>query len=501
MIPFLVIFTVLALVITSIAISKISHYITWYRLSRSKDHKVLPSIPQKDVFFGLGLVYRWLLKFDKKQSHSNLGDLFTMYGDTFQRRSYWKNEIFTVSPKVVEWVFSTNFTSFGVGLHREKVMSPLTGPGLLTSDGVEWRCARKILSPAFTASTAPNLRRFNVHIRRLIQKLPLDGSTVDLQPLFHMLSLDSSTEFMFGISFDSLGPNGLSVEDKEFLDSYHYAVSVLDEMLWRRSWNPFARREKFSRACATAKAHVDRMIEKSITLQRSLSKIELPEAPVLAHQLLNETNDLIYTRQQLMNVFLPGHDTVGVLLSNVFFMLARHPAVWTKLQKEIALTGDSELTSSDLQNLTYLQAVLKETLRLNPSLGLLERVALRDTTIPSGEDGSESTPYMIKKGATVIISIYDLQRRKDLWGNDANDFRPDRFTEANPVPWARISFGAGPRACPGQRIGLSQVAYSVVMILRKFKEIENRDPVMEFEELRNISSVSKNGIKVALIPV
>ncbi|KAK3173828.1 hypothetical protein OEA41_007160 [Lepraria neglecta] len=460
-------------------------------------YRAVPLVSQKDPFFGLDVVYQRLFNFDKTHINENWEDQFRVHGNTFCSRPFGRTEIFTTSPKNIESVHSKEFGSFGVEDFRRKAIAPLVGPGIVSADGEEWKIARKLISPAFNMPHGPDLRSFDVYVSRLLKKLPLDGSTVDLQPLFHMLSLDSSTKFIFGESFNSLGPKGMSIESQKFLDAFNYAVMGIDKRLWLRSWNPFIRNKKFWHSCATAQAHFDSAIETRALRRFSVHTDEL-EDPVLAHQLLEQTDDRLLIRHQLMNTFLPSHDSIGVLLTNVFFLLARHPMVWAKLQEEIALTGDSELNASDLKKLVYLQAVLQETLRLYPSLGMRERVALRDTTLSSSE--TENTPLLVKKGDVVMMSSYALQRRKDLWGTDANDFRPERFVDTRPEPWTIISFGAGPRACPGQRIGIAQAAYTVVRILRTFKGIENRDPVMKFEELQKIASVSRNGTKVALVP-
>lgn len=461
-------------------------------------YRAVPLVSQKDPFFGLDVVYQRLFNFDRTHINENWEDQFNVHGSTFCSRLFGRTEIFTTSPKNIESVHFKDFESFGVEDFRRKAITPLVGPGVVSADGDEWKIARKLITPAFAMPHGPDLRSFDVHISRLLKKLPLDGSTIDLQPLFHMLSLDSSTEFIFGESFNSLGPKGMSIESQKFLDAFNYAVMGIDKRLWLRSWNPFIRNKEFWHSCATAQAYFDRAIDKCALQHFSVHTNNLKD-PVLAHQLLEQTNDRLLIRHQLMNTFLPSHDSIGVLLTNIFFVLARHPMVWAKLREEIARTGDSKLNASDLKKLVYLQAVVQETLRLFPSLGMRERVALRDTTLSSSE--AEDTPLLVKKGDVVMMSSYALQRRKDLWGTDANDFRPERFVDTKPASWTIISFGAGPRACPGQRIGITQVAYTVVRILRLFKGIENRDPVMDFEELQKIASVSKNGTKVALVPV
>ena len=486
-------FIVLCTIVIGFFVAFVVRWITRH----SARYTGIPSLSQKDPIFGLDVVYQRLFNLDKSHINSNWEDQFKVHGNTFYSRPFGQTEIFTASSKIIESVHSKEFASFGVEDFRRKAISPLVGPGIVSADGEEWRFARKLISPAFNMPYGPDLRSFDVHVSRFIEKLPLDGSTVDLQPLFHMLSLDSSTEFILGETFGSLRPEVMSTDIQNFLDAFNYAVVGIDKRLWLRSWNPFIRNKRFWNSCTTAQAYFDRAIEACV-LRRSSAYTNGLGAPSLAHQLLEQTDDRLLIRYQLMNTFLPSHDSIGVLLTNVFFALARHPMVWAKLQEEIASTGTSELYESDLKKLVYLQAVLQETLRLFPSLGMRERVALRDTLLSSSE--AEDTPLLVRKGDVVMMSSYALQRRKDLWGADANFFRPERFVDKKPEPWTLIPFGAGPRACPGQRLGMAQAAYTVVKILRTFRKIENRDPVMEYTELQKIASVSRNGTKVALVP-
>ena len=96
-------------------------------------------------------------------------------------------------------------------------------------------------------------------------------------------------------------------------------------------------------------------------------------------------------------------------------------------------------------------------------------------------------------------SFYSLHKRKDLFGEDADIFRPERWESMRPAHWSYLPFGGGPRICPGQQLALTEVGYSIIKIVEAFPAIENRDPVLEFVEHYKLSTESKNGAKVALI--
>jgi cytochrome P450 len=106
-------------------------------------------------------------------------------------------------------VFASDAESFGNGPLRHFSFSPLVGEGVMRLDGARHERARALIRPTFSIAHIENEAAFNVHVENLIKLLPTDGSTVDLQPLFGRLDLDSSTELIFGESVASLTTDSL----------------------------------------------------------------------------------------------------------------------------------------------------------------------------------------------------------------------------------------------------------------------------------------------------
>lgn len=135
-------------------------------------------------------------------------------------------------------------------------------------------------------------------------------------------------------------------------------------------------------------------------------------------------------------------------------MLVRHPSVLGKLRTEISSVSQdrgSELNRTDLRNMKYLQNVLKESryccepssiisihihhlaLRLYPSVPVNTRTALKTTVLPTGGGPDRRSPVLIPKGSAVAYSVYTMHRRPDLYGMDAELFRPERWDEDMPL--------------------------------------------------------------------
>jgi cytochrome P450 len=119
-----------------------------------------------------------------------------------------------------------------------------------------------------------------------------------------------------------------------------------------------------------------------------------------------------------------------------------------------------------------------------------------------GEDGQ--SPVFVPRGAAVIYCVYAMHRRRDLFGADADAFRPERWAPDAPEGplrpgWAYLPFNGGPRICVGQQFALTNAGYTTVRILQTFAELENRDPEPWIEQL-GVTLASRHGTKVGLTP-
>ncbi|KAL8911653.1 MAG: hypothetical protein Q9171_003213 [Xanthocarpia ochracea] len=475
------------------------------RQKAARNHGCLPApcALQKDPVLGLDIALKLLQALRNNRRNLSLRALFGTHGHTFQVKSWSKNKIFTVEPKNLQSILATDFASWGVQPLRLFPFEPFVGKGIMCSDGTFWEHSRALIRPTFTRTQIADMHLpgFETHVQRLIHLIPRDGSTVDLQPLFARLALDSSTEFLFGESAGSLSSNAVSTEMQSFLDSYNHGQMIIGRRFQLPHWNVLTWDRRFRSSCKAAQVFVDRHIDRArLKLSETTTREADAERFTLVYELLRRTKDVEDVRNQLLNIFLPAHEALGVALTNIFFQLARNPTVYTKLRKEICDAGGDQAPWSfeRLKSLRYLQSVISETFRLNPTIGTTIRIALRDTILPTGGGSHDSrAPIYVNKGDIVTVSLYALHRRKDLFGEDADIFRPERWETLRPTQWSYMPFSGGPRVCPGQNLALTEVAYSLVRILQAFKTIENRDPVVEFVEVYKLTTDSKNGAKVA----
>lgn len=181
---------------------------------------------------------------------------------------------------------------------------------------------------------------------------------------------------------------------------------------------------------------------------------------VFLHELASQTSDKVKIRDELLNILLAGRDTTAALLSNVWFELSKRPAILARLREDVDAL-DGEIPSIEqLKNMKYLRAVLNESLRLYPIVPHNNRQALEDTFLPLGGGKDGASPVFVPKGQIVEWSLYDMHRRRDLYGEDAHLFKPERWLDQKDrkglrVGWEFLPFNGGPRICIGRTFSRS----------------------------------------------
>jgi cytochrome P450 len=167
-------------------------------------------------------------------------------------------------------------------------------------------------------------------------------------------------------------------------------------------------------------------------------------------------------RDELMTVFLAGHETTAIALSFALWLISRHPDVEQKLHSEWqAVLGNRRVTAAELPRLEYTRAVLNEALRLYPPAWFIGREAAVDCTIGD---------FNISQGTTIFLVPYVVQRDARFFP-DPERFDPDRWVNdaaSKPPRYAYFPFGAGPRSCIGAGFAMLEMAAVLPTILKRF---------------------------------
>lgn len=223
-----------------------------------------------------------------------------------------------------------------------------------------------LVRPSFARAQVADLDTFETHIQHLIAKIPRDGSTIDLQPLFYQLTLDSATEFLLGESVDILrSPTGS--EQQLFGESFDFAQTELN---LRLRLGPFVKlyyNRKFDTACLRVHNFIDQFVAKALEFRRerlASGKVKDEKSGKEKYIFMNElalaTDDPIQIRSEILNILLAGRDTTAGLLSNTFHVLARRPDIWAKLKHEVDQLEGKLPSYETLRSMKYLKNVLNE---------------------------------------------------------------------------------------------------------------------------------------------
>lgn len=137
-------------------------------------------------------------------------------------------------------------------------------------------------------------------------------------------------------------------------------------------------------------------------------------------------------------------------------------------------------------------------LRLYPPVPVLFRAANQTTILPRGGGVDSQSPVLVPKGTVISCSTFSLQRRQDVYGLDAEEFRPERWEILN-AHWNFLPFSAGPKVCLGQTYAYAQMAYIVSRIVQHFERIEERSSEPWVEKW-SIILMNASGTKVGMIP-
>ncbi|KAB8206632.1 cytochrome P450 [Aspergillus parasiticus] len=414
-----------------------------------------------------------LMQIWSADSEQRLMDLFTFHfrdcGTTLEQKFLGTIAFSTTDPENLE-AMMTNTNEFGFGLRR-KIFFPFLGEGIFTQDGDAWKRSRELLRPQLSRQKNRNLEIFRAHIENLLRQIPTDGTEVGLQPLFFRLTLETTTEFLFGKSINSMKPGQFSKGEKfardfDNVQSYVLRQFRLLDLYWLISG------PGFWRSCSSVHQLIQEIID-----ARTGDKLETSEKNehCVVNSIAQDASIRDSLRGQLLNVLLAGRDTTACLLSWTFFCLAQHPDVLGRLNAEIAAivgSGD-DMTRGTLKKMPYLDKVLKE---------VNTRTAHKTTILPTGAGKDRNKPVLVRKGQNVAFCVYAMHRREDLYGPDAHLFRPERWNENLPLyrdettaMWGYLPFNGGPRVCLGQDLALVEAAYTVVRILQRFPRVRLED--------------------------
>ncbi|KAE8332250.1 cytochrome P450 [Aspergillus sergii] len=388
----------------------------------------------------------------------HLEELFRIYTNTFLITILGKQLLLTCEPENIRHILSHR--NFGIGL-RHAQLYPLFGDSVFSLEGQKWSKLRRILYKHVNDPRVLNVDNLDPHVEQLFTNILQDGDICNVQRHFHDFTIETFSGIFFGPSPSSTARQNDQGHFTKAMKTCHYSL------FWRMLAHSLYWTIKPS-SLRNAAAYVHNFVAKRIS--ESIATKEY--SPVLA--ISQDIPDSALLHDQIIGILAASHDTTSSLLSSTLYFLARNQRAFYCLRQEILdnLGPGKPMTFQRLKDLPYLQATLNETLRLFPPVPFNLRVALQSTSLPTGGNGK--LPIYIKQGQIVVTSAWHLHRDKDIWGQDADDFIPERWLnmKQKQEQWAFVPFGAGPRTCLGRQYALSQAGYVIARLLQVFDHIE-----------------------------
>ncbi|KAG5368233.1 Cytochrome P450 52A12 [Yarrowia sp. C11] len=459
----------------------------------------------KNGFLGWKGITQVLDVLKTKKGPAALKERIDAYGRTYVFPIGPAPVISTVEPENIKAMLATQFKDFSLGT-RYRALAPTLGDGIFTLDGHGWTHSRALLRPQFAREQVSRLDSLEAHFQILkmcidkeMREKGNDSRGFDIQNLFFLFTLDSATEFLFGSSVDSLvdflddpsvhtGDHG-GVDEaarKGFNDSFNRAqeLCALRSRLHTLYWivGSVVKKEPFDRYNKEIKTFVDFFAAKALKARKEKDmSLMNNDQYIFMYELVKETTNPVTLRDQMLNILLAGRDTTASMLSWIYFRLARDPKLYAKLREAVledfGSTPDA-ITFESLKQCDYLRYVLNEALRLYPVVPINGRTATRDTTLPRGGGPDQSQPIFIPKGQTVSYSVYWTHRDPRFWGEDAEEFIPERWDPRNGNigrGWEYLPFNGGPRICLGQQFALTEVGYVLSRLVQTYETLETCD--------------------------
>ena len=380
------------------------------------------------------------------------------YGDVVLTRFLYVPALFLYNPADIEYVLATGSKNF---IKPASLRSPffqrLVGGGLVTSEGDFWRRQRRLAQPAFHHQRINSYAETMVNFTERMLDRWGDGRTLDAHEEMMMLTraIVAQTLFSADVSGDArdIG-DALSRIVKPFA-SQATLKWILDNRL------PTPAHIRFNRDVRRIDRFVYRLIE-----ERRASGEDTGDLLSMLLSARDEDGSGMSDKQlrdELMTIFLAGHETTALALTWAWVLLAQNPEAEAKLAAELEeVLGGRAPTAEDLPRLRYADWVVKESMRLYPPAWGVGREAVRECEVGG---------FRVPAGMQVFAFQWVVQR-DPRWFRDPLAFRPERWGEESisQIPrYAYFPFGGGPRLCIGNYFATMEAVLLLATVARRFR--------------------------------
>ncbi|CAO2840574.1 unnamed protein product [Amaranthus hypochondriacus] len=420
--------------------------------------------------------------------------------------------LYTVDPTNINHILSKNFNNYIKGDTLNEMLEFL-GNGILNTDSNLWLHHRNnalsfLNHPTFYQNLLQtSWNKLENGLIPILDHASKNKIEIDLQDVFLRLMYDTMSILMMDHD-----PFSLSLDFPPFpilkavADLEHVVISrhVLPRCVWKLlRWLNLGVEKNYYLSVKI----IDDFIYKCIEKKRN-NKVEKNVDLLSLFMDEDENNNVSingskdkFLRDTITNFFLAGAETISVALAWCFYLLSKNPHVVDKIKEELDVGNILRKENDDWifrnfkeisDKLVNLHATLCETLRLYPSLAFNLKTPIKSDILPSG--------HKVNPNTQIIFGLYSMGRMKSIWGDDCNEFKPERWiskegTIKNEPSYKFSVFGAGPRSCIGKQMAFIQMKIVVAIIIRDYHiDAGEKQP----ELLVSMLSRIKHGFKVSV---
>ncbi|CAH8295174.1 unnamed protein product [Eruca vesicaria subsp. sativa] len=439
---------------------------------------------------------------------------------TFLFKGPWftrMDALITVDPSNIHHILTSNFSNYIKGPEFKEIFD-FFGDAIFNTDSELWKNQRLSFQGMLNHQGFQNFSMSVTTSKLKDVLLPLfnhyaeEGTVVDLQDVFGRFMFDTTLVTITGSDPQCLSTEMPLVQLAKAFDSAGDAIlfrHILPKFLWKLQKRMRLGQEKklieagatFDRICAKY------IIEKreEIRLQRNGESEDLLTAHIkldTSKYKLLKPNDDKFLRDAILSIIVAGRDTTTTALTWFFGLLLKNPHVEAKIRQEINtnLPKDGQESSwsvlerrAYLNKLVYLHGALYEALRLYPPVPFQRKAPLKSDVLPSG--------HKVDANSMILIPLYVLGRMRPVWGDDALEFKPERWVSdtgglRHETSSKFLTFNSGPRSCPGKHLAMTAMKTIVVEILQNYdlKLIEGQ----KIEPKPSLVLQMNNGLRVTL---
>jgi cytochrome P450 len=388
-------------------------------------------------------------------------------------------------PDDIEHVLVKNAPNFAKS-RNYGALKPILGNGLLTSEGVFWQKQRKLIQPSFRhESTAAYAEVMVASTQQMISGWH-DSQTRDVHLEMMGVTFAIVTKSLFGAE--------VSQKTQQISNAMYDLTNQLLAMpnlsFFLPSFFPLPRTLRLRRAVRDLDD-----ISYSMIRDRRTSNAQSHDLLQMLLDAQDEDGNHMtdeQLRDEMVTLFIAGHETTAIALSWAWYLLAKHPEVEARLVDEVTSVLHGRVPGiSDLPSLPYAEMVLKETIRLYPPAWVIGREALNDFEVHG---------YQLLAGTNVLLVQWITQRDARFYP-EAERFDPDRWKD-DPIRSGRLPryayfpFGSGPRVCVGAGFAMMEAMLLLATIVQRFRLTLTSDRPIEM--LPSISLRPKQGIMMRL---